>query len=192
MTEKKPKKPRKRTHRVNVSAWMAKTVLKLIRERCDECPECGTMWNWTGNHQDKMHHAVVERKRRRVSVRKAIWVRYHGPTPEGTVLTTKCENPCCLNPELLATVTRGDIIHRGMETGVIHNAAHTAARTKARRQRQGTKLSLEIAREIRANPDIPLREYAQKLGVSAAMIGRIRNNLSYRDEVVFRGLGARK
>lgn len=191
MTEKKTK-TRKRVYRPIVTPWIAKTVLPLIKDRCDECQECGEKWNWTGNHQDKMHHAVIERKGRRVSVRKAVWVRFNGPLPEGKVLTTKCDNPCCLNPELLATVTRGDVIHRGMEQGVLHNAAHVAARTKARRQRQGTKLSLEIAREIRANHDIPTRDYAKKLGVSAAMISRVRNNLSYRDEGVFRGLGARK
>lgn len=180
---------RKRTYIPNPTKEQAEAILDAIRARCTECPECGEPWNWTGNHKRAMHHAVVERNLVRVGVRKAIWVAFRGAIPANKVLTTTCDNPCCLNPQLAAAVTRTDVIHKMMEEGVIHNAAHLAALTKARRS-QGTKLSLEIAREIRST-DISTREYAQRLGVTRQMISRIRQGKSYSDANVFRGLGAR-
>jgi len=182
---------RTRTYRADPTPEVAVSVIDDIKARCDEGPECGGRWNWTGNHRHKMHNAVIERNKVRVAVRKAVWVAHRGAIPAGKVLSTTCDNPCCLNPELAQAITRGDVVRRGIESGLLHNAAHLAARTKMRRIRQGTKLSLALAREIRTNSDTPAKEYAEKLGVSIQMVYRVRNNLSYRDEVVFRGLGAR-
>lgn len=181
---------RKRPYQAMPSKEMALSVIDAIKARCTECPECGEPWNWTGNHQTKMHHAVIERNKVRVGVRKAVWAAYREEMQEGSVLTTTCENEKCVNPELMAAVHRGDVIRKMMDDGKIHNAAHLAARTKARRAR-GTKLSLEIAREIRAS-DLSTSECAEKLGVSRQMISRIRSGLSYRDANPFAGLGARR
>lgn len=180
---------RKRPYQAMPSKELAISVIDAIKARCTECPECGAPWNWTGNHQGKMHHAVIERNKTRISVRKAVWAAYREEAPDGFVLTTKCENGQCLNPDLLAAVTRGDVIHKMMDDGKIHNAAHLAARTKARRAR-GTKLSLELAREIRSS-NLSTRQYAEKLGVTRQMISRIRSGVSYRDANPFAGLGAR-
>lgn len=178
-----------RPYQANLTKELAESMMDAIKSRCTECPECGGMWNWTGNHQKAMHHAVIERNKTRIGVRKAVWTVYHGDIPDAKVLTTNCENTKCLNPELLAAVHRGDVIHKMMADGVIHNAAHLAARTKARRAR-GTKLSMEAAREIRAS-DAPAQEIAQRLGVSYQMVYRIRQGKNYRDTNPFSGLGSR-
>lgn len=178
-----------RPYHTNPSKELAESMMDAIKARCTECPECGAMWNWTGNHQNAIHHATIERNKTRINVRKAVWAVYHGEIPADTVLTTKCDNGNCLNPELTAAVHRGDVIRKMIEDGVIHNAAHLAARTKARRAR-GTKLNMEIAREIRAS-DLSAREFAEKLGVTHQMVSRIRQGKSYRDVSPFAGLGAR-
>ena len=139
------RKNEKRPYQSAVSKELAESVIDAIKARCTECPECGEPWNWTGNHQNRMHHATIERNKVRVNVRKAVWAAYREEQPPETVLTTKCDNLNCLNPELTAAVHRGDVIRKMIDKGVIHNAAHLAARTRARRAR-GTKLSIEAAR----------------------------------------------
>ena len=180
---------KQRIHLANPTKEQAKSIMDAIRARCTECPECGEQWNWTGNHKARMHHAVVERNFVRIGVRKAVWVAFKGALPASKVLTTKCDNPCCLNPDLAAAVTRAAVIHKMIEDGVILHAAHKIAVTKARRK-AGTKLSLEIAREIRST-DVSTREYAERFGVSRQVISRIRQGRYYRDGNTFNGLGAR-
>lgn len=178
---------RPREYKYNPTPEESAGLIEAIKGRCVECPECGALWSWTGNHQDKMHHAVIERNKVRVAVRKAVWMAFRGPFPRNRVLTTKCENVCCLNPELLSAVTRDSVVKKLMEQGRIHTPAHLAARTLARRAR-GTKLSMEIAREIRLNPDVTAIEYAEKFNVHLEMIRRIRRNKSYADGNPFSGL----
>lgn len=178
-----------RPYQTNPSRKFALSVIDAIQARCTECPECGEKWNWTGNHKNAMHHAVIERNKIRINVRKAVWAAFKKPAPEGYVLTTKCENPQCLNPKLTAAVHRGDVIRKMIEDGLIHNAAHLAARTKARRER-GTKLNMEIAREIRAS-ELSAREFAEKLGVTHQMVSSIRQGKSYCEASPFSGLGSR-
>ena len=178
-----------RPYHANPSKELAESMMEAIKARCTECPECGEPWNWTGNHQNAMHHATIERNKTRINVRKAVWAVYHGEIPTDTVLTTKCDNQNCLNPELTAAVHRGDVIRKMMDEGKIHNAAHLAARTRARRAR-GTKLNIEVAREVRSS-DLSCREEAEKRGVTYQMISRIRQNKSYADVSPFAGLGAR-
>ncbi len=178
-----------RPYHANPSKELAESMMDAIKARCTECPECGAMWNWTGNHQNSIHHATIERNKTRINVRKAVWAVYHGEIPANSVLTTKCDNLNCLNPELTAAVHRGDVIRKMIDDGKIHNAAHLAARTRARRAR-GTKLSIDAAREVRSS-DLSCREEAEKRGVTYQMISRIRQNQSYADVNPFAGLGAR-
>lgn len=179
-----------RQYKYNPTAEESAALVTAIQARCVECPECGAMWSWTGNHQDKMHHAVIERNKVRVAVRKAVWMAFRGPFPKNRVLTTKCDNQCCLNPDLLTAATREKVVHKLIAEGRIHTPAHTAARTLARRAR-GTKLNMDLAREIRLNPDVTANEYAQRFGVNPEMIRRIRRNQCYVDGNPFAGLGAR-
>lgn len=179
----------RRPYNATPSKELALSLMDDIQARCTECPECGEKWNWTGNHQNAIHHATIERNKTRINVRKAVFAAFHGEIPDGEVLTTKCENRKCLNPELTAAVHRGDVIRKMVADGVIHNAAHLAARTKARRER-GTKLSMEIAREIRAS-ELSAREEAEKRGTTHQMVSLIRQNKSYRDVNPFTGLEAR-
>lgn len=176
-----------REYKYNPTAEESAALIEAIKGRCVECPECGAPWSWKGNHQGAMHHAVIERNKVRVAVRKAVWMAFRGPFPRNRVLTTKCENECCLNHELLSAVTRESVVKKLIQDGRIHTPAHNAARTLARRAR-GTKLSMEIAREIRLNPDVTANEYAARLNVHPEMIRRIRRNKSYADGNPFAGL----
>lgn len=180
----------KRTYNSAPTKEQALGVMSMIQARCALCPECETMWNWTGNHQDRMHHAVVERAGVRIGVRHAVWAAYRGDKPTGTVLSTKCDNPTCLNPELATAMTRADVIARGTQQGKLHNSAHNAAKTVARRAR-GAKLSMEIAREVRQNHGVSCLEYSKRLGVTPQVVSQIRRGQIYRDATPWAGLGAR-
>ena len=179
-----------RPYEKNPSRELSLSILDDIQARCTECPECGEVWNWTGNHKKAMHHAVIERNKMRINVRRAVWSAFNPPPKEGYVITTKCENPQCINPKLIISVHRGYVIRKMIEDGVIHNAAHLAARTKARRERGTTKLNMDIAREIRQS-DLSAREFAKKLGVTHQMVLLIRQGKFYREVNPFTGLGAR-
>ena len=166
---------------------LAASVIDMIKSKCVECEECGEQWCWTGNHSDNMPQATVEKDWQRLSVRKAVYTALRGQLMPGRVLVTNCDNQRCLNPELLAQITRAKLLGRLSDTGRINNVAHKIAKTVARRSR-GTKLSMELAEEIRRNPDISAKDYAQRLGVFPQSISAIRHYKIYKPTSAFTGL----
>ncbi|MGC4396007.1 hypothetical protein [Hydrogenophaga sp. T2] len=166
-------------------------VLAKIRARCKLCPACVTPWLWSGNHQDAIWHAQIQLEGTRYNVRKTVHAAHATkPLGPGEVVTTRCECPNCLNPELLVTETKGDVVRRQTAQGLHHHAQHRAAIDRARREKRETKLDMQKAREIRAS-EAPLRELAQRYGVSAEAVRRVRANLNWRETTPFSGLGAR-
>lgn len=163
-------------------------VLAKIQDRCAVCPSCETKWLWIGNHKDEIWHATFETNFQRYSVRKTVHAATaKKPLKAGSVVVTRCECPNCLNPELLATETKGDVVRRQTADGLLHHAAHRAAINRGRSTKRETKLDMAKAREIRAS-EASTRDLAKRYGVSPQAVSQVRLNRTWRESSPFQGL----
>jgi hypothetical protein len=96
-------------------------------------PESGC-WIWTGNCDSRSGYGVAGRKLRgkytgtRVAHR-SFWEFARGQVPEGMVLDHTCRVRCCVNPDHLRVVTRGENVLNNSES----SAAFYASRTHCHR-----------------------------------------------------------
>ena len=169
----------------------ARAVLHLVQRYCCVCPECGEKWSWFGPSQHGMHKVYVERGGARYQVRRVVFAAHNGVLPDGMQLSTTCDNRNCLNPELLAAVSKADVLKRLQAEKRLHHQGHRAAKTAARRLQARTKMSIELAREIRAQADVPAVEFAKRLNVSPSTVRSIRAYKTWVESNPFAGLGAR-
>lgn len=128
---------------------------------------------WTG----RLSCSNGQPKLRNKSMRREYWQATRGAVPKGKYLSVSCENKLCL--EHLVLVTRSEISSRQNASQRIR-AMKRASSAKAARSK--AKLSLDIAREIRASTDSMYVE-AKKWGVHPSLIARIRRNEAWREDI---------
>lgn len=110
------------------------------------------------------------------SARVVLWVLFHeSRPPAGTVIRPKCCNDKCVAVEHMVTVPRSKQTVEQALRGELSTPACAAAAIRRARSR-GTKLSVEIAREIRASSEAS-RVLAPRYGVSRATITAVRRGL---------------
>lgn len=111
------------------------------------------------------------------SMRREYWQATRGPVPKGKYLSVSCENKRCLEHLILST--KAEISARqNADTRI--KAMKRASSAKAARSR--AKLSMEIAREIRASK-ASIYEEAKKWNVNPSLIARIRRHEAWREDI---------
>lgn len=109
----------------------------------------------------------------RQSARVVIWTLFHGERPPvGTVLRPSCRNDCCVAIEHMTAITRARHTAEQARRGEFSTPKRAAAAMRRARARD-TKLTMEIAREIRASAEAP-KVLAPRYGVSTATITAVR------------------
>lgn len=96
---------------------------------------------------------------RKTSAHRVVWMEANGDLPDGMHVDHLCFNPLCVNLDHLEAVT------------VAEN----------QRRRKCTKLSMEMAREIRAS-DEPVATLAARYGVTEGSISHVRKGKTWREE----------
>lgn len=155
----------------HISVELGAVLLAKIQARCHICPECGEKWLWTGNHANDMHRAMLELDGRRYPIRATVY-RVAVENPKRECVTTKCHATSCVNPALLASVSKAHIVRRSIKEGKILNAKHRLGLIVGRRSRS-TRLDMEKAEVIRMSEKNNVA-LAAEFGVSRQTIQRVK------------------
>lgn len=158
---------------MNVKTPAVQTIDSLRAKTVEE----GDCWLWTGpTHEGR---ARVSHEGRLVYARR-LMQQLAGKSVQG-VVTTTCDNPLCLNPDHLATISRA--AHQKRMTAASNTGTVLALKSAkvAQTKRQTTaKLTLEQARAIRVSDD-STRVLSERYGVNRRLVYRIRMGLSWRE-----------
>lgn len=112
----------------------------------------------------------------RQSARTVIWTLFHGARPPvGSILRPTCCNDRCVAVEHMVAIPRARQSIEQAKRGEFDTPKRAAAAMRRARSR-GTKLSVEIAREIRASAEPP-KVLAPRYGVSKATITAVRRGV---------------
>ena len=152
-------------------------TLELILSRCKECPDCGAMTHYVGGKEDRAPtmEITVGGIRRKQFVRRVVWKLMnpdkHLPTGKTMVISSKCENKRCVNPELIYRTTKSAAWERDAKRGKRYSAASVAKGMAKRRAR--SKLPDEGVEEIRTSDEHP-QALAVKWNISEAYVYMIK------------------
>lgn len=119
-------------------------------------------WIWSGK-TDKHGYGQLRGR----GAHRASYALAHGPIPAGLSVCHRCDNPPCINPGHLFLGTTAD------------NCRDRSA--KGRNGRGGGKLSLSIAKDIRAS-HLPIAELAEHFSVHPVTIARILRGDIWREK----------
>lgn len=115
------------------------------------------------------------------TVRSVIWFLVNGrKTKPGHVIMAKCCNDRCVKFSHLVEVTRDEANKRHSKAGVFNSPRAFAQRMRIARTRDRTKLTIEIAREIRMS-DEPSKVLAERYGVTKESINAIKRGAAWRE-----------
>jgi hypothetical protein len=149
-----------------------------------KCIECGDCWEWTGICSSagvpkiNLYVGYGKNGRTVLSTRRVVWQIVKGAIPAGRLITTKCGNPKCLNPEHLTMTNHAQVAQK--------NGARLSVKLKrAASQRtfnieHRAKLTQDAVSLIRSS-EKPTRELAGAYGVHISTINKIRKGLAWRD-----------
>lgn len=151
--------------------------LEKIKARVTEVGDC---WEWPTVQRDiPCWRVTIDGKRVWIGVRR--WLAESmGRKVEGKCVTNSCQNKACVNPDHIQLLTKKQIQVR---TGKRMSASLTiqdSIRRSLIREKQGTKITREIAREIRAS-DRPTKEWAAELGCSQCAVRNVRSGRTFKD-----------
>lgn len=99
----------------------------------------------------------------------------------GRLVSTKCRNSLCLSPHCLVARSRSELSKQGAKK--FGGAAEYINRRNAYVLQGKNKLTMDIARNVRASREITSREWAEKLGVNISTIKNIRAGQSWRETI---------
>lgn len=142
------------------------------------CQEDGDCLIWTGGN-----NSIGIPKIRNTSGRRVMWELKNGEIPPGMLVSTTCGHPACL--EHLALSTKSEIVTRS------HERPHTKARVTASNRRAArksrAKITIDIARDIRASDETGLA-IAARLGISNSLVSLVRRGKGWVEPSPFAGL----
>jgi hypothetical protein len=101
--------------------------------------------------------------------------------PPGWVVIDTCRTPGCVHPDHLKVASRQQLMRRTGKEGMLSLPSKSASLKRASRQ-TAPKLTLQIAREIRAS-DEPSKVLAERHGVNVSLINRIRRGKVWAEAV---------
>lgn len=143
-------------------------TLDEIKARCEEVGDC---LEWTGYFERGNPRSAGR------SVRFTVYELVNGPVAKDRtkVVTVKCGNPKCVNPDHLIRTTKSVVAKRVGSLGLTQKR-----RISEGRRKQSTLLTMEIAREVREST-LPAKEEAKLRGISWHMVYKIRAHQAWRE-----------
>lgn len=152
-----------------------KELIERVRRHIEEIGDC---WEWTGATQANAPTPTMNYKGRVGSVRRFL-AEAQGKSIKGKLVTCKCRNELCVNPDHLLVVTR-----KRLQEMVSKERKYTSnpVRMKklADKARENSKLTSELAAEVR-DADGTQREIAARFGISQATVSVIKRGKTWRD-----------
>lgn len=158
-----------------------KTVrdLQWFRDRTKDDGDC---WLWTAGVCDRGFPRFTDRVKfttRSKQARRVLWELHSGEKAGARQVTTTCKNRLCMNPEHLAAISKSDVV-REVWRQPAARARKVLAGMENTRARPTTKLDMIKARYIR-NSDKSCTALAKELGVSVALVSKVRTNKCWRE-----------
>jgi hypothetical protein len=157
---------------------------------CRECPACGGPWECTLATR-KGAAQSVHIAGRVMAARRAMYMASYPDRriKKGMRVSSKCDNPRCINPNLLVQTTPSAVLERQYEIG--QRSRYKAAVHLINIVRAKQKLTDEAVKAIRMDPRKG-RRAAHEYGVSAEHYNSIqRGDARMPVSSPFAGLGAR-
>lgn len=152
-----------------------KELIERVRMHIEEIGDC---WEWTGAMQSNAPTPTMNYKGRVGAVRRFL-AEAQGKSIKGKLVTCKCRNELCVNPDHLLVVTR-----KRLQEMVSRERKYTTNPVRmqklAVKARQHSKLNLELAAEIR-DAEGTQREIAARFGISQATVSVIKRGKTWRD-----------
>lgn len=182
MEMEKPRNPARKGY----DAGGVRTVEGLkLRSRVDPVTGC---WNWLqgliGPHHPKVHlvHPVTGKRFQTTGRRAAVLLATGKEVPKGHTAWARacCDSDLCVNPAHVRTGTRkahGEWLARTAQLKG-RPAYYAASRRRAKGQQA---LTAEQVAEIRRNPGVTVRTYAERFNVAPSVIWSARKHLTYTD-----------
>jgi hypothetical protein len=151
-----------------------------LRDRCYVDKDTGC-WHWrlaTCQNLPKVH---LHGRKHAVRGRRAAMILSLGrDLVQGEMAVAKCDSLDCVNPGHAFIGTRKDHAEWMRKTGRSKSVKKQISILKARMARKKTKLSFEIAREMRAS-DEPTHVLAERYGVAKSAASAARSGRSWRE-----------
>ena len=164
-------------------------TLKDIHDRCDEVGDC---WIWKQAVSQTGYPIIRRRPNGCLLVRRvAVALDGRQAAPRQTVVAICNDNRCC-NPAHLKPSDLSSVAKAAAARGSFSTKARSARIAATRRAAGNLKMTLEMAREVRAsNESGPV--LAKRYGVDRSLIGSIRRGEVWKDySNPFDGLGMRR
>lgn len=106
--------------------WI-RNIERNILERISPEPNSGC-WLWTGA-LDHYGYGLTTRNGKQIKAHRAVYEMHRGPIPKALDIDHKCRLKCCVNPDHLEPVTRGENARRQNAAGDNAMAAMQRAKT---------------------------------------------------------------
>lgn len=140
------------------------TKLSDIKSRCIEVGEC---WEWQGARNSSGMPYVWFNDRTTPVRRVALQLHLREPIGPNEVASLRCGNTACVRPHAEHVVRCSQDDHRAYLSSIGVGCSSTAKRVLSARSRPGVVLSMEAARQARAEGLTPA-EIAKRFGCSRA------------------------
>lgn len=150
-------------------------TIESLLARTDEYGDCNL---WTGTTANRV--PMVYHQGKMYPVRK-LMLELAGIHIHGTFIATSCRTPECICLDHISQRTAQQqmaVMTKNSSKGSSH-VIRIAKLTEYKR-RMAAKITMEIAREIRASEKTQ-REIAAQFGIDRSLVGRIRRNQSWRE-----------
>jgi hypothetical protein len=150
-------------------------LIERIRKRCEEIGDC---WEWQGALQQRSRTPVMRSNGNNRCVRRVI-AEDQGHNIEGKIVTYKCGNHLCCNPDHLQVMTKTALQKRTNKNHVRYMSLSRRQRVAAAR-RNKSKLTSDQVQAIRDDTR-PQRAIATSYGISQTTVSRIKRGEIWRN-----------
>jgi predicted XRE-type DNA-binding protein len=154
-----------------------RNILDIIKEKTVEVGDC---MEWTGYYNRRTPATTIAG--RGISVRSLVALRLGMPT-DGKMVTNRCCNINCVNPEHLVLMTKSQF-HSHVSKHRLDQTSLSRRMKISKAVRKRSKLTAEIAAQIRSHPG-KQSEIAEQFGVCKKTVYVIRAGITWRDYGMF-------
>ena len=167
---------------------MSTITMAHIKARCIEEGDC---WIWQGSVLGNGYPSMSI-KDETYLVRRVVLEIVGKPPKKYQPVICSCRNKLCVNPEHLTRSSHSKVGRDTAALGVFSELTKCAKNAKASRARESTRLTMELANEIRLRPESG-KVLSGIYGVSKNQINAIKRGDAWKDYTPspFAGLGAR-